>query len=81
MSIDGWIQLGLACVGVTALLLVSFKRRVGFILGLCGQPIWFAFALRSKAWGIFALVCCYTVTWGLGVWNHYLRKGAGHAAD
>ena len=73
MSIDALIQVGLACVGVTALLLVSFKRRAGFIVGLCGQPLWITFAVRSRAWGVLALTCCYTVTWGLGVWNHYLR--------
>ena len=81
MNIDGWLQLGVAVFGVSAILLVSLKRREGFIIGLCAQPFWFTICWRKELWGIFVLCFFYAASWGIGVWNHYLRRAAAEGDE
>lgn len=66
------IQLALAFFGLTALWLAMGKsvdgRRWAPVVGLCGQPFWFAFALDAGGWGIVVLTAAYTAVYARGAW-------------
>lgn len=66
------IQLALAFFGLAALwMAMSGDKRLhrwAPIVGLCGQPFWFAFALGAHAWGIVVLVVLYTAVYARGAW-------------
>ncbi len=65
------IQLGLAAFGLTAMWLSmgnnSRGRRWGPIIGLCGQPFWIAFALRTDAFGLLLLSLVYSAVYLRGI--------------
>lgn len=66
----------------SAIFLVGLKdvkwRRLGFIIALCAQPLWFIEMYMAKQWGIFALVFVFTAGWANGLRNTFgadLHKG------
>ncbi len=70
-------QLGLAFFGLVALWMAlghsARARRWAPIVGLAGQPFWFAFALEAQragvdARGLFFTVGCFTVAYLRGAW-------------
>lgn len=60
-------QLFIAAFGLSSIWLAMGHNATGRkwapIVGLAGQPFWFAFALDTDAWGLLALVGAYTVVY------------------
>lgn len=72
------IQLCIGLTGGIAILLsqqanVSIKKYA-CIFGLIGQPFWFYMAVDNGLWGVFALNIFYAYSWGLGLYNNWLKK-------
>lgn len=72
--LDNIAQAGIFAFGVTSVLLISYKNRWGFVVGLLSQPFWFTSAILNKQWGIVAINCVYLVVWSLGVYNWFFKK-------
>lgn len=53
-----WLAMGLNPTG----------RRWAPVIGLAGQPFWFAFAIDAAAWGLLALVAAYSVVYLRGIY-------------
>jgi hypothetical protein len=64
-------QFFLAAFGLTSIWFAmghnARLRRWAPVIGLCGQPFWFSFALDTQAWGLLALVGAYTVVYTRGI--------------
>lgn len=70
-------QLLIAIFGVGAVFLSQrlepTARRWAPVLGMASQPAWFYATWKAEQWGIFALSLLYTASWGMGIWNHWIR--------
>jgi hypothetical protein len=69
-------QIALFTFGSSAIWFLGRKEKWnkwGYILGMCGQPFWFYTQIQSENWGIVALSCMYTYSWGQGIWNYWLK--------
>ncbi|WP_211314808.1 hypothetical protein [Thioalbus denitrificans] len=65
------IQLGMTLFSGAAIWMVGRPEpwsRWGYLVGLVGQPFWFAAAVQSGQWGLFLITCWFTYAWGQGVW-------------
>lgn len=73
------IQLFIALFGLTSIWMAMghnpTSRKWAPIIGLAGQPFWFAFALDTAAWGLLALVAAHTVVYCRGI---LVQWGARH---
>lgn len=71
-----WLSLLLAIVGCTGMILAGRGMWQGWMLGLCAQPIWAAFAIVSKGYGLLLTCAMYgTVYWrNLAKWRREQRK-------
>lgn len=71
------IQFALAVFGLSALWMATGRsagaRRWAPIVGLIGQPWWFAFAWQADAWGLLALTGAYTVVYARGAMLQWRR--------
>ena len=67
-------QIGIATLGIAAVLLVAKKNKWGFVLGLLSQPFWILTSLLNKQWGIFILSLVYVFTWCLGIYEWFYKK-------
>ena len=60
-------QLFIALFGLTSIWLAMGNNATGRkwapVIGLAGQPFWFAFALSTDAWGLLVLVGAYTLVY------------------
>jgi hypothetical protein len=65
-------QLALAAFGLSSLWMAMGNtvtaRRWAPVVGLIGQPFWFAFAWQTEGWGLLALTCAYTAVYVRGAW-------------
>ncbi len=68
-------------IGVFGLFAIAFAmagdpnyRRFAPLLGLLTQPFWFYATISAEQWGMVFLCICYTVVWGIGFYNHWIRK-------
>jgi hypothetical protein len=52
--------------------------RFACLFGLAAQPAWFYTTWQAQQWAIFALAFVYSVGWGRGVWNFWLRPLLKH---
>lgn len=72
------IQLALAAFGLTAMWFAMGKnptlQKWAPVIGLAGQPAWLLFAVRSEAWGLFALSLAYTAAYVRGAWIQWGRR-------
>lgn len=70
-------QIGIALFGVTAIFLTNLTdplwRRWAPVFGMCSQPFWFWTSIIHEQWGMFFLVCLYTVSWGMGIYNNWFK--------
>ena len=48
-------QIGIATLGIAAVLLVAKKNKWGFVVGFLSQPFWLITSFINKQWGIFIL--------------------------
>lgn len=76
-------QILLALTGVTAIWLTQQSReewkRYACLFGMAGQPFWFYHAYQTEAIGVAILCCFYTYSWGVGIYNNWLKgKSFGH---
>lgn len=66
-------QVWVTVFGLPALFLCLTERRgarrVGVLLGLVGQPGWYAQLLIHGQWGMFPVFLGYTGSWLWGLWN------------
>jgi hypothetical protein len=57
------LQVGLALFGLTAIYLALYGSERGRfwspIVGMCGQPFWLVFSLRTDAYGILVVDVAY----------------------
>lgn len=64
------IQLALAVFGLSSLWMAMGRnataKRWAPVVGLMGQPFWFAFAWGTDGWGLLILVCAYTAVYARG---------------
>lgn len=60
-----------SCVSIWAL--SSRRYRLGFILGLCGQPFWIWETYTSGQWGMFLVSLWFTFHHARGWWLHTNR--------
>jgi len=60
-------QLFIALFGLSSIWMAmghnTTARKWAPIVGLCGQPFWFSFALDAGAWGLLVLVAAYTLVY------------------
>lgn len=66
-------QVGLAIFGLTAIILVSFKNKWGFVFGLISQPFWLYSSYVNMQWGIFFLSIIYLFSWAWGIYVWFYR--------
>lgn len=70
-------QVGIAIFGAAAVFLANEKResrrKWASILGMAGQPFWFAEAYSNQQWGVLALTVLYTWFWWRGIRNFWLQ--------
>lgn len=71
-------QMMIALTGCVAVFLTQQNnakwKKYAPILGLIGQPFWFYTTYTNEQWGIFVLSFFYTYSWGLGVYNSWVRE-------
>jgi len=68
---DTIAQVGIATLGIAAIILVARKNKWGFALGLASQPFWFITAYLNKQWGVFLVSVVYTCSWAYGVYKWF----------
>lgn len=70
-------QVVIAITGAVAIWLANDEREAlrkwACIFGLAGQPFWLHSSWLAEQWGILALTIVFTVAWGRGFHNHWLR--------
>jgi len=70
-TIDRICQIWMFYFGLSAITLVSFKIRLGFIFGLLSQPSFFITAWIHDQPGLFWLSVPYSISWIIGIWKWY----------
>ena len=70
-------QIWVSIFGLTALWCMQsnrvFLRRYGVVLGLIGQPAWYAQLVIHEQWGMIPVFIGYTLAWLFGGWNLIVR--------
>jgi len=78
MGIDAITQVWVSIFGLSALWLMMSKnekrRKIGIILGLIGQPAWYAQLTINDQWGMLPVFIGYTASWIYGFWTHWIRE-------
>lgn len=46
-------------------------RKWAPIIGLAGQPFWFAATIPNAQWGMVVLCCAYTAVYARGIWMQW----------
>jgi len=71
-------QIAIAFTGVVAIWLSQQSnegwKKFACLFGIVGQPFWFYSAYQAEQWGIFVLCFFYLYSWGLGVYNNWIKK-------
>lgn len=71
--LDTIAQIGIAILGVSAIILVAKKNKWGFVLGLLSQPFWILTSIINKQWGVFILSIIYVGSWTFGIYNWFFK--------
>ena len=71
------IQFIILVLGCATICLLASKKhqRWGFAIGLVSEPFWLWSALANGQWGIVLLVVWYTISYAIGLKNHWRRHG------
>lgn len=71
-------QLGIFCLGASAVLLANDSRphlrRWGCVFGCIVQPLWFHTAWVHGQWGVFAGTFIYAFGWLRGFYNQWVKR-------
>lgn len=74
-------QFAIAFTGAVAIWLTqqSNKKLTKYacLFGMASQPFWFYSAYTNNQWGIFVLCLFYSYSWGLGVYNNWIKRVQG----
>lgn len=70
---DTVAQIGIAILGVSAIILVAKKNKWGFVLGFLSQPFWILTSIINKQWGVFLLSIIYVGSWAFGIYNWFFK--------
>lgn len=68
------IQIVLAALSVTAIILVARKNKWGWVFGLASQPFWFITSYMNQQWGVFFITIVYTFSWAYGIYEWFWRN-------
>ena len=70
-----WIsQIGMVAFGASAVVLVARKKRIGFVIGLAGQPFFIIASLLSRQWGLLVMSLIFTGSWTYGIYESFWKK-------
>ena len=68
------IQFFIFTLGTITVFLLNSKskkhRKIGAIVGVCGQPFWFITSFMNGQWAIFLLGILYTIAYIRGIINN-----------
>jgi hypothetical protein len=70
-------QILIALLGGLSIWLVSCKGKIkkwGYVFGLASAPCWLHTSFVNHLWGVFVLSIWYTVAWGWGIYNYWIKK-------
>ena len=73
LTLDIISNIGIAILGISAVILVAKKNKWGFVLGLAAQPFWLITSYLNHQWGVFLLSLVYVVTWSFGVYEWFKK--------
>ena len=73
-SLDFIANIGIAILGLIAIILVARKNKWGFVVGLASQPFWLLTSFLNKQWGVFFLSVVYTGVWIYGIYEWFYKK-------
>jgi hypothetical protein len=69
-------QLGIISFSGSTIFFLSNEKRkwrkIGYIVGILGEPFWFYTTLHNEQWGIFVLSLWYTLNFCKGL--YFLEK-------
>jgi len=71
--LDQVCQILIPILGISAIFLLAYDFKIGFILGLISQPFWLITSLLNRQWGVFIASLGYTVSWGIGIYANFLK--------
>ena len=70
-----WIsQIGMVALGSSAIILVARKKRIGFIVGLIGQPFYIMASILAKQWGLLFMSLVFTCSWVYSIYVSFFKK-------
>ncbi len=75
--IDSIAQIVEMILDVISIILVNSTgkyQKFGPVVGLSAQPAWFFTTVYHGQWAIFVLSIIYSIAWGNGVMNFWIKK-------
>lgn len=63
----------LTLFGITGLYLAGKNNKLGWVIGLAVQVLWFAYAINTKQWGFLVSALIYSAVYGHNWWKWYRR--------
>ncbi|MFA6190002.1 MAG: nicotinamide mononucleotide transporter [Candidatus Staskawiczbacteria bacterium] len=72
-SLDIIANIGVAILGITAIILVAKKNKWGWVIGLSSQPFWLITSYINEQWGVFILTIVYIFTWSFGIYEWFSK--------
>lgn len=69
-----WWSWALAAVGVTGIYLTTRHMWQGFLIGICAQVLWVAYAVVTNQWGFLATAFAYGAVNAVGLRRWLVNK-------
>lgn len=76
-----WLSMVLAVTGCTGMVLAGRGMWQGWALGLAAQPVWAAFAIVSKGYGLLLTCLMYGSVYGRNLYRWRRRASAVEGGD
>ncbi len=70
-------QIAILITGPSSIIMIGHEqpwRRLGFLIGLAGQPFWIHSSWVGNDWGIFFFSVFMVYVWGQGLCRNWERK-------
>jgi nicotinamide riboside transporter PnuC len=71
ISLDFISNVGVALLGITAVILIAKKNKWGLVFGLASQPFWLITSYINEQWGVLILTVVYIFTWSYGIYEWF----------
>lgn len=68
-----WLSLVMATAGCAGLILAGRGRWYGWAVGLAVQPVWFAFGILTKGYGLCLTAFMYGGVYAVNLWKWVQR--------